>query len=357
MTDCIPEATREVIRRGTVIPAMPLVLDARRRFDERRQRALVRYYLDAGAGGVAVGMHFTQFEIRRPGIDLYAPVLRLCAEEVDAYVARTGRPVAKLAGINGRLGDATGQAETAREIGYDYAIISMAALQGCLEAEMLYHMRELAKVMPLFAFYLPVVVGGVPMPNAFWRELVQIEAIHGIKIAPFNDYSTLDVLRAVAESDRAHDITLYTGNDNSIVYDLITPFRFAVGDSARTVRVRGGLLGQWACWTRRAVDLLDRIHALVADGGPIDPGLLTLAAQITDANGAIFDVAHSYAGSIPGINEILRRQGFLEGIWTLKRDEVLSPGQAEEIDRVYAAYPHLNDDAFVHENLHRWLNA
>ncbi|MFW6146088.1 MAG: dihydrodipicolinate synthase family protein [Planctomycetota bacterium] len=355
MTDSVSAATREVIRRGTVIPAMPLVLDAARRLDERRQRALVRYYLDAGAGGVAVGMHFTQFEIRRPGIDLYEPVLRLTAEEADAYVARTGRPVAKLAGINGVLSDARRQVATARELGYDYAVISMAALRGCLEQEMLHHIRELARVMPLFAFYLPVAVGGVAMPAAFWREVVEIEAVHGIKIAPFNDYSTLDVVRAVAESGRADAITLYTGNDNSIVRDLITPFRFGAGDGARTIRVRGGLLGQWACWTRRAVELLDRLHAIVDGGEPIDPDLMTLASQITDANGAIFDVAHHYAGGIPGIHEILRRQGLLEGIWTLKRDEVLSPGQAEQIDRVCAAYPHLNDDAFVRENLDRWL--
>ncbi len=355
MTDSIGRSTREVIRRGTVIPAMPLALDAGRRLDERRQRALVRYYLDAGAGGVAVGMHFTQFEIRRPGIDLYEPVLRLTAETVDAYVARTGRAVAKLAGVNGRLDEAIGQVEAARELGYDYAIISMAALAGCLEQEMLYHMRALAGIMPLFAFYLPVAVGGVRIPYAFWREVVQIESVGGIKIAPFNDYSTLDVVRAVAESGRADAITLYTGNDNSIVRDLLTPFRFGDGPDARTIRVRGGLLGQWACWTRRAVELLERIHAIVDAGAPIDPAMLTLAAQITDANGAIFDVAHDYAGSIPGIHEILRRQGLLEGRWTLKRDEVLSPGQAEDIDRVCAAYPHLNDDAFVRENLDRWL--
>lgn len=355
MTNQVSAAIREVIRRGTVIPASPLALNAERQFDERRQRALMRYYLAAGAGGIAVGMHFTQFEIRRPGIDLYEPVLRVCAEEVDAYVKRTGRAAAKFAGINGRLPEALKQAELAKRLGFDYAIISMAALDGCLEPEMLHHLRELAKVMPLFAFYLPVVVGGVALPQPFWRKVVEIKNLHGIKIAPFNDYSTLDVVRAVAESDRADDITLYTGNDNSIVRDLVTPFRFGAGKTAKTVYMRGGLLGQWACWTRRAVELLERIHKLVEKQEAIPTELLTLAAQITDANGAIFDLAHGYAGSIPGINEILRRQGLLAGLWTLKRDEVLSPGQMEEIDRVYAAYPHLNDDEFVREHRDEWL--
>jgi len=349
------KSVREAIHHGVVIPASPLALDRERRFDEQRQRALFRYYLDAGAGGIAVGMHFTQFEIRRPGIDLYEPVLRICLEEVDAYVKRTGQPKAKIAGINGRLPEALKQAALARQLGFDYAIVSMAALQGCLEPEMLYHMRELAKVMPLFAFYLPVAMGGVSLPMSFWQRLMEIENIHGIKIAPFNDYATLDVVRALAESDRADDIVLYTGNDNSIVKDLVTPFRFGEGSKARTVRIRGGLLGQWACWTRRAVELLERIHGLVDSGAAIPNETWTLAAQITDANGAIFDAAHNYAGSIPGINEILRRQGLLAGIWTLKRDEVLSPGQTEEIDRVCAAYPHLNDDEFVKQNLDRWL--
>jgi hypothetical protein len=355
MANQIPAATREMIRRGAVIPASPLALDSERRFDERRQRALMRYYLAAGAGGIAVGMHFTQFEIRRPGIDLYEPVLRVCAEEVDACVKRTGRAAAKIAGINGRLPEALKQAETARRLGFDYAIVSMAALDGALEPEMLHHLRELAKVMPLFAFYLPLVVGGIALPQPFWRKVVEIENLHGIKIAPFNVYSTLDVVRAVAESDRSDEITLYTGNDNSIVHDLITPFRFGAGKKARTVYMRGGLLGQWACWTRRAVELLERIHGLVDSGAAIPPELMTLAAQITDANGAIFDLAHGYAGSIPGINEILRRQGLMGGLWTLKRDEVLGPGQLEEIDRVYAAYPHLNDDEFVREHLDEWL--
>lgn len=344
---------REIIRQGTVIPATPLALDRDRRFDERRQRALMRYYIDAGAGGVAIGMHFTQFEIRLPGIDLFEPVLRACAEEIDTWSSRSGRSVVKVAGINGLTADALGQVELARDLGYDCAIVSMAAFGNSLEQPMLHHMRELGKILPIFGFYLLTGVGGIPLSYRFWRELSEIESVIGIKIAPFDRYGTIDVVRGVADSGRAEAITLYTGNDDSIVHDLITPFRF--GDT--TLRIRGGLLGQWACWTKRAVELLERLHRVAAGEEPITPGLLTLAAEITDANAALFDPGHGYAGSIPGVNEILRRQGLLEGTWTLKPDEVLSPGQAEEIDRVCAAYPHLADDAFVAENLSRWLDV
>ncbi len=350
----VPESVLKLIHEGLVIPASPLALNAERRFDEKRQRVLMRYYCDAGAGGVAVGMHFTQFEIRRPGIDLYEPVLRVCAEEVDAQAMRLDRRIVKIAGIDGRSPDAVRQAETARELGYDFAIVSLAAFGYALEHEMLHHMRELARVMPLFGFYLLTGVGGVNLHYNFWRELVEIDNLHGIKIAPFNRYGTLDVVRAVAEADRIDRIALYTGNDDSIVHDLITPFRFSVNGEIRTVRIRGGLLGQWACWTRAAVELLDRCHQ-VSDEGFVLADLLTLGAELTDANGAIFDAGNGYAGSIPGVHEILRRQGLLEGTWTLKRDEVLSPGQLAEIDRVCRMYPHLNDDGFVRENLDRWL--
>ena len=346
----------EIIRRGTVVPATPLALNSQRRFDERRQRALMRYYIDAGVGGVAVGMHFTQFEIRTPGIDLFEPVLRVCSEEIDRYAKMAGRSVAKVAGISGLTATALKQAETARELGYHFGIVSMTAFQGAMEQEMIHHMRELSQVMPLFGFYLLTGVGGIKLSYSFWRELVDMENIVGIKIAPFDRYGSIDVVRALADSGRENEITLYTGNDDSIVYDFVTPYRFGPPESSRTVRIRGGLLGQWACWTKRAVELHERLLKISESGEPITPELLTLSAQITDANAALFDPSHNYAGSIPGVNEILRRQGILEGVWTLKRDEVLSPGQMEEIDRVCAAYPHLTDDDFVRENLHRWLN-
>jgi hypothetical protein len=356
MSENVAAEVLALLRRGVVIPASPLALNAQRRFDERRQRVLMRYYCDAGAGGVAVGMHFTQFEIRRPGIDLYEPVLRACAEELDAQAARQGRPIAKIAGIEGRTAEAIRQAEMARDLGYDLAVVSLAAFGGALDQEMLRHVREVAKVMPVFGFYLLTGVGGIALAYPFWRELVEIDNLVGIKIAPFNRYATLDVARAVAESTRSDRIVLYTGNDDSIVYDLVTPLRFQVDGSPRTVRIRGGLLGQWACWTSTAVELLERCRR-VRESDSVPADLLTLGAELTDANGAIFDAAHSYAGSIVGVNEILRRQGLLEGTWTLRRNEVLSPGQAEEIDRVCRAYPHLGDDTFVKENLDRWLSV
>lgn len=353
----LPRPVLDLIRRGTVIPATPLALNSRRQFDERRQRALLRYYIDAGAGGVAVGMHFTQFEIRAPGVDLFEPVLRVCAEEIDRHAARAGRPVVKIAGFDGRTESALGQARLARDLGYHCGIASMGAFCGASEKEMVRHLRELAKVMPMFGFYLLTGVGGIRLPYSFWREVVEIENMVGIKIAPFERYGTIDVVRAVADAGREGSITLYTGNDDSIVYDLITPYRFGPPDSAHAVRIRGGLLGQWACWTRRAVEFHGRLLRVAEGSEAITPDLLTLSAQVTDANAALFDAAHGFAGSIPGVNEVLRRQGLFEGNWTLKPGEALSPGQAEEIDRVCAAYSHLADDDFVRANLDRWLNG
>ncbi len=352
----ISPAVREIIRRGTVIPAAPLALNAARRFDERYQRALMRYYVDAGAGAVAVGMHFTQFEIRLPGIDLFHPVLKTSAEAIDAQASARGRTVAKIAGIAGSTPDAIAQAETARDLGYDYGIVAVANFKGCLEQQMLHHLREISQVIPLFGFYIIFADIGMPLTFSFWRELAEMDNVHGIKIAPFNRYYTIDVCRAIAEAGKEDAITLYTGNDDSIIHDLITPFRFQVNGEHKTIRIRGGLLGQWACWTRRAVEMLDDIHRLVETGDPIPAEWLTRAAELTDANGALFDAINHFDGSIPGVNEVLRRQGLLPGIETLKPKEVLSPGQLEDIDRVCAAYPHLTDDDFVRENLDQWLD-
>lgn len=345
-----------LLREGTVIPATPLALNERRKFDERRQRALLRYYIDAGAGGVAVGMHFTQFEIRRPGIDLYEPVMQVCAGEMDRLAATRGRPLLKVAGIDGSTESAVRQAAFARDLGYDVGIVSLATFKGALHQELLHHMRRIAEILPVMGFYLLTGVGGIHLPYRFWRELVEMENVIGIKIAPFDRYGTIDVVRALYDAGREDTVTLYTGNDDSILYDLVTPFSFAAGDLSRTIHIKGGLLGQWACWTKTAVDLLGRVKEWRASGEPLPRNWLTLSAQITDANAAIFDPAHTYAGSIPGVHEILRRQGLLEGTWTLKHDEVLSPGQAGEITRVCRAYPHLTDDTFVADNLERWLS-
>jgi len=300
-------------------------------------------------------VNFTQFEIRTPGIDLYEPVLKTCGEVIDKFREATEKPIIKIAGINGTTKSALKQAETARKLGYDFGIVSLSAFKGAMEQEMLYHMKELSKIIPLFGFYLLTGVGGVLLSYEFWRELVEIENIYGIKIAPFNRYYTLDVVRAVAESGKEKEITLYTGNDDSIIYDLITPFTFKTPYGEKPLRIRGGLLGQWAYWTKKAVELLEEIHHLVDSGEDIPSGLLSRSVQITDANAAIFDSAHHYAGSIPGVNEILRRQGLFTNINTLKRNEVLMPGQEEEIDRVCRAYPHLSDDDFVKENLEKWM--
>jgi dihydrodipicolinate synthase/N-acetylneuraminate lyase len=334
-------AWRDKLRRGVAIPAHPLALDAHRKLDERRQRALTRYYLAAGAGGVAVGVHTTQFEIRDPKFGLYQPVLALAVDELRSTDA------IRVAGIVGPTPQAVKEAEFAAGCGYHAGLLSLGALRNASVAELITHARAVAAVIPLFGFYLQPAVGGRILPYEFWRQFVEIENVVAIKTAPFNRYQTLDVLRAVAESGRAGDVALYTGNDDNIVADLLTPFRFG----NRTVRMAGGLLGHWAVWTRRAVELVERVHQ-----EPDWPGWLTLAAEITDANAALFDVANQFAGSIAGIHEVLRRQGLLAGRWCLNSAGDLSPGQMEEIDRVYAAYPHLNDDDFVSQHLDEWLS-
>lgn len=336
---------REKLRKGVAIPAHPLALTSARQLDERHQRALTRYYLAAGAGGVAVGVHTTQFEIRDPRCGLFEPVLALAAEELrDADAIR-------IAGIVGRTPQAVREAQFAARCGYHAGLLSLGALGDASVPELLAHARAVADVIPLFGFYLQPAVGGRILPYAFWRQFVEIPQVMAIKIAPFNRYQTLDVLRAVAESGRADEIALYTGNDDSIVSDLLTPFRFG----ERTLRIAGGLLGHWAVWTLRAVKLLEHIHAEARGESPLAASWLTLAAETTDANAALFDVANRFRGSIAGIHEILRRQGLLPGRWCLNPDEDLSPGQEAEIDRVCHAYPHLNDDAFVQEHLDEWL--
>ncbi|MBI3435284.1 MAG: dihydrodipicolinate synthase family protein [Proteobacteria bacterium] len=337
------------LRRGAVIPAHPLALDADRRLDRRRQKALSRYYLDAGAGGLAVGVHTTQFAIRDVG--LYQPVLELAMS--CAAQAAPARPV-MIAGVIGRTAQAVREARIARDLGYHAALLSLAAMAGASEDDLIAHAQTLAREIPLVGFYLQPAVGGIVLPRSFWRQFAAIENVVAIKIAAFNRYRTLDVIRGVLEADAADRVTLYTGNDDHIIADLVTPFYLAVDGAAKSIHMRGGLLGQWSVWTRRAVELLERIHAARAGGG-IVADFLTLDAQLTDCNAAIFDAANDFAGVIAGCHEILRRQGLLAGIWCIDRSETLSAGQAQAIDRVCAAYPHLNDDEFVRQNLDRWL--
>ena len=353
MTIRLDPRVGSALRRGQVIPACPLALTADRRLDERRQRALIRYYLDAGAGGLAVGVHTTQFAIRDPKHALFRPVLELVAGELDRADRRRPEPVVRIAGACGPTRQAVAEAEVARECGYHAALLSLGALTGESEDELLAHCRRVAEVLPVVGFYLQPAVGGRVLPFAFWRRLAEVENVVAVKIAPFNRYQTLDVVRAVVEAGR-EDVALYTGNDDNIVLDLVTPFRFQNCVHKVERRIVGGLLGQWAVWTRRTVELLRACHEVSA-GAAVPAELLRLNGELTDANAAIFDAANGFAGCIAGVHEVLRRQGLLAGTWCLDPRETLSPGQAEEIDRVCREYPHLTDDEFVRGNLDRWL--
>jgi len=424
------QIVQNLLRRGLVIPASPLALSAKRQWDERRQLGLWRYYAAAGAGGIAMGVHTTQFAIRDPKIGLFRPLLALAAEEIDRLDALPGdmptrsvgmsqsqhgatnlrsvpddavpprEPLVRIAGICGQTEQAVGEATIARDLGFHAGLLSLGAMRDADEDSLLAHCRAVAAIIPLLGFYLQPAVGGRLLPYGFWCRFAEIENVAAIKIAPFNRYQTLDVVRAVAESGR-DDIALYTGNDDNIVIDLLTPYRFSIGDRVVERRIVGGLLGHWAVWTRRAVELLEACHAGVeggmptrsvgmsahdagwlgqseacpstAEGGcataqkgtgtsqssepvPFSHGeLLQLAVEVTDANAAFFDVAHHFAGCIAGLHEVLRRQGLLDGIWCLDPNETLSPGQSEEIDRVYRMYSHLSDDEFVAEHRDQWL--
>jgi dihydrodipicolinate synthase/N-acetylneuraminate lyase len=332
---------REQLRSGLVIPAHPLALNAQRKLDERRQRALTRYYLAAGAGGIAVGVHTTQFAIRKSG--LLKPVLSIAAEE-----CRTCQHMVKVAGVCGKRDQAIAEAELAAQLGYDAALLSLADLKDETTPQLLSHARAIASIIPIIGFYLQPAVGGRLLPYEFWRQLAEMENVVAIKIAPFNRYQTIDVVRAIADSGRAGEIALYTGNDDHILLDLLTEFNFG----STPIRFVGGLLGHWAVWTKTAVQ-----HLTLAKQhhGSVPGGILTLANQITDSNAALFDPANEFRGCIPGIHEILRRQGLLEGRWCLDSEEELSPGQSAEIDRVCRLYPHLLDDDFVKEHLDEWL--
>ena len=343
---------REALLEGQVIPAHPLALDSARRLDERRQRALTRYYHAAGAGGIAVGVHTTQFSIRQHG--LLRPVLQLASETLADRDATTGRRCVRIAGICGMTAQAVEEAELARDLGYHAGLISLAALQGVSDEKLIEHCTATAAVLPLFGFYLQSAAGGRFLSRGFWRDFAEIPNVVAIKIAPFNRYQTLDVIHAVAESGRGGEIALYTGNDDNIIVDLLTEFVVPGHLPQAPLRISGGLLGHWACWTRRAVEILGECKRAILSR-EIPASLLTLGAQVTDCNAALFDAANGFAGCIPGIHEVLRRQGLLQGVWCLDERECLSRGQLEQIDRVCRAYPHLNDDVFVREHLDEWL--
>jgi dihydrodipicolinate synthase/N-acetylneuraminate lyase len=345
---------RQRLLGGLAIPAHPLALTALRKLDERRQRALTRYYIAAGVGGIAVGVHTTQFAIRDAKVGLFKPVLELAAEEMkaaaasaaaDSAEAESTLPLVRIGGVCGQTAQAVAEAELLHGLGYHAALLSLGAMRDADESALIAHCRAVAEVIPVIGFYLQPGVGGRVLPYAFWRRFAEIENIVAIKIAPFNRYQTLDVVRAVIEAGR-DDIALYTGNDDNIVTDFLTPYRIA----GKERRIVGGLLGHWSVWTRRAVELLERCRNADAT-----PELLRLGVEVTDSNAALFDAANGFRGCIAGLHEVLRRQGLLDGVWCLDEHETLSPGQATEIDRVCRAYPHLHDDDFVAAHRDDWL--
>lgn len=342
------DAAKKLLLQGAFIPAMPLALDQNRWLDEEAQRRLIRYYLASGVDGIAAAVHTTQFAIRDPKVNLLERVLRIAREEMQAWRERTGREVLAVAGVCGRVEQALDEARLAASMGYDAALLSPGGLSEKSEEYLLERTQAVARILDVIGFYLQPAVGGRILSPDYWRRLCAIEGVAAVKCAAFNRYLTVDVARAIAFCPR--EVALYTGNDDSIITDLMTEYAFRDGAAIRTVRVRGGLLGHWAVWTRTAVELFRALQNRRFDD-PIDPKWHTLAAQVTDANGAFFDIRNHFAGCIAGIHEVLRRQGLLKGIWCLDPDEGLSPGQREEIDRVYEMYPHLNDDAFVREFL------
>jgi hypothetical protein len=343
---------RQVLSEGLPIPAHPLALTADGRFDERHQRALTRYYAAAGVGGLAVGVHTTQFAIRDPAAGLFEPVLSLAREEMDHADRRRDRPLARIGGICGPTGQALNEAALLRDLGYHAGLLSLAALRDATDDELVAHCRRVADVLPLVGFYLQSSVGGRPLGYRFWRCFAEIDRVVAIKIAPFNRYQTIDVIRAVVDSGR-DDIALYTGNDDSIVVDLVTPFCFPSPSGVIERRITGGLLGHWAVWTRRAVDLFAECRA-AASGGCVPRALLRTGIAVTDCNAALFDAANGFGGCIAGIQEVLKRQGLLASTRTLAQEH-LGPGQRDAIDRVCRAYPHVTDDEFVAAHLEEWL--
>ncbi|MBM7580119.1 dihydrodipicolinate synthase family protein [Jeotgalibacillus terrae] len=347
----IPQKIKQKLMDGTVIPAHPLALNEDKTLDENGQRALTRYYIEAGAGGVAVGVHTTQFEIRDPEINLYERVLGLAMEEIET--ADVKHDFIKVAGLAGRTEQAVKEAEFAAGKGYDLGLLSMGGLNDWSEEELLDRARKVADIIPLFGFYLQPAVGGRRLSYDFWKAFAEIPNVHAIKIAPFDRYCTLDVVRAVAASTRNDQIALYTGNDDNIVADLLTNYKVQTDQGVVEKQIVGGLLGHWSVWTKKAVDLFEQVQQ-DREQGHISSELLIAGQEVTDANAAFFDSANQFKGSIAGINEVLRRQGLLKGNWCLMDHETLSPGQSEEIDRIFSQYPHLSDNEFVRANVNRW---
>lgn len=348
------EAALKKLHEGTVIPANPLALNSKREFDEKRQRAIVRYYLESGVGGLAVGVHTTQFEIRDEKHNLLEPVLKLAKDEAAKFEQKSGEVIVMVAGVCGPQQQACAEAELAKRLGYDAVLLSPGGLNHLCEDEMIERTRAVAKIIPVIGFYLQPAVGGRVFSYNYWERLCAIPGVVAIKAAPFNRYLTLDVVRAAALSRRSDEIALYTGNDDNIVIDLVTEYSFDMNGKVYKKGFVGGLLGHWSVWTKSAVELFERLKAY--RGADVIPaGIVRLANEVTDTNAAFFDTANGFKGCIAGLHEVLRRQGLFEGTWCLNPSEKMSDGQSEEIDRVYRMYPHLSDDDFVRGNIDRWL--
>lgn len=334
-----------LLQQGTVIPAHPLALTKDLKLDIQRQQALTRYYIASGAGGVAVGVHTTQFEIRKPEFNLLEAVLKTAAEEIEK--AKPERPFIKVAGIVGPTDAAIREAELAVKYGYHLGLVSMGGLHGYSEKELINRTEAISAIMPIFGFYLQPAVGGRILSYEFWKDFSEITNVYAIKVAAFNRYQTLDVVRAVCGSSRSNEIALYTGNDDNIIADLVTPYRFTINNEIIEKKFVGGLLGHWAVWTKKSVELFHEIKQSLQNGNSDVTSLLSKGIEVTDMNAVIFDAKNSFKGCIAGIHEVLRRQGLLEGTWCLNPEEKLSPGQAEEIDRIYRSYPYFTDDEFA----------
>lgn len=345
-----------LLKEGIVIPATPLAITKERTFDSKTQRLLMRYYLACGVGGIATAVHSTQFAIRNPENNLFEPVIRLVSEEIDAYEEKTGSCLVKICGACGPVEQAVLEAQLAKSLGYDAVLLSPGGLNHLGEDEMVQRTKEVAKVLPVVGFYLQNAVGGRVFSYEYWEKLAEIPNLIAIKCASFNRYTTLEVMRAVASSSRSSKITMYTGNDDNIVSDLLTVYEFSTPNGLVRKGFDGGLLGHWCVWAKSAVELLNAVKEAKKTKN-IPSELLSVGAAVTDMNAAVFDPKNNFAGCIPGIHEVLRRQGLFQNIVCLDREEVLSDGQMEELDRVIAAYPNLVDDMFIQKNLASWMQG
>lgn len=349
------EIALKKLHEGTVIPATPLALTKDRQLDEKGQRLLMNYYLHSGVGGIATAVHTTQFEIRKPEIALFEPILKLVSSEIDAYEKETGKVIVKVAGVCCPIEQAVAEAKIAKKYGYDAVLLSPGGLNHLSEDEMIERTEAVAEIMPVIGFYLQTAVGGRVFSYNYWERLCAIPNVVAIKCASFNRYTTLDVVRAAALSERSDEITLYTGNDDNIVIDLLTKYKFDRNGEVIEKSFDGGLLGHWSVWTKKVVEMFDMLKEEKKKES-ISAEVISLAASVTDANSAFFDTAHNFKGCIAGLHEVLRRQGLMENILCLDPNEKLSEGQAKEIERVYSAYPDLHDDGFVSENINCWKN-